>query len=1375
MIDWIGDYHQGVAVFRRGGLYGVMVTGGSVLIQPQYDYIASFGNGYAKAIRGGCCFVVDLSGKEYKTYENTLVPLLSKYDFVRDFMDGIACIEMGGKWGAINIDGQEIVPPTFDYITDFVHGVAKGIKEVQPHGYANHWCMLNSEGECFDFGFKYYTEPVIVNGLVSLQVQVLCAGENRLTGLYSDIRLDSKGHFAPKNGKNIVVLDAKYTDYNVVRDFSGGLSCVQDNNGYWGAIDTMGKTVIPFDYLRISDFNNNCGFAENRDKEICLLSDRGIILKKLSEVSDFEPFNNGVAIVYKATYGSCRRYLRGSCGLINDDGSLILDFFEGNIERDNENPTAFILKSKSPAGTKVGYFNALTGARIEPKYDGVVAVEQDCIIFKVHSLKACRVTCDGHPFVLNGGERVLLPQWCLGGEDFQNGICKALGTNKKWGLINESGETVCEPTFEYKDIGDVNGFFVTLLGRGRISRNYMWSRTAKENSRSYGVVNTLTKVVIPAEYDEVPHWNGDFYIATRDKYYGIIAADGKVVTKPQYESIESLGKFYKVEKESFSGRIVKHLIGVIDKQGEYVIAPRYTEIKVLNKYLYAGKLSEDSTAEKWELFNESGIVTGHYYDSLAAGNDGYVKFQLNGKDGSLDMDGNIVVHDNNGDIISVPSSFEWCSDFVNGYASAMICGHDNYVDEDFSIILVDNNSPIRIGIPLDYVVEQEPDGNYIYSQNGKMGLLAKDGTMVLPAAYSKMHYFSTNRYIVSEGNLSDSNKVGLIDVNGNVILEAKYDEIQRCSFGYFMKRSARWKAYDKTFNPICEREFDSYEEREDGYFTIIVIEKCFGVEVKKMGILSPFGVEKLAPIYSSIGTFNEEKFPSGFSVISTSLYGIINKNYDIIITPQFSSIFDFENGYCVVIKMVDGLQIVGAVDANGRYADLEKLGNEPVSKLENGLTIVKSITSYPLFSLMDSNGMLLLPFKYNTIELLENGQYRVSVGNVYEKMELWEDEPQFRVAVGNILYGVLNDKLEEIIRPKYTDIEDCGSCYILSEGQQTELGDLCGKIIVPNRYQIRRAAEHLFWIYEANTMNSSRRNTNKEGLYGLINENGEMLLSPRYYQIQDFINGFACVMGGGRWVEEDDESSQVYRDGHWGVIDTDGKEIIPLLYDAIKYEADASLFKVNFSKVHSGYIDIRGKRVIKGPDGKFMAVSPNYQWQDDYEGGVSTVYYSGSKGRVNDRGEQLIYYQKDGVQLETILPAQFDWGYDSDSQCIIVEKENNVGLYSAVEDRIVLELQYKGIQAVRTADRTHRLWRTISRSGRYGLATEIGEVVLPAKYWGIRPLAFALFEVMVEGWEYVLLLRGLMENLWRLVRIISGRMIMRAESLRFIIRVQKDV
>ena len=1456
-IDWIGDYHQGVAIFRSKGLYGVMLTGGNVLIVPQYDYIASFNNGYAQAIRGGFCLVIDLSGKEYKAYEEILVPLGSKYDFVRDFKDGLACVKVDGKWGVIDTTGKVLFHPVYDYITDFEYGIAKCIREVQPQGYANHWCILNKDGESFPVN---YSEPTIgTDGFISLSKDgTLSPGNNGrpercLDGTSTTIRFDKKGHFALKNGNDMVILDAKYTDYNIAKDFSCGLSCVQKNDGYWGAIDVNGNTIIPFEYLSIGDFKENRSFAKDKNGIIVLLSERGRIIKRLEDITDNESFSNGVAIVYKETSDGHWRYLHGSCGLINSKGDFILDFFEGEIVA-TDVPTIFTLKSKTSKGSKdkqekVGYFNSATGLLVKPQYDEIVRFELDYVVVKALDISECKISFDGKPFVYNDDERVMLPDWCIGGEDFQDGICKAQGANKKWGLVDKDGITICEPL--YDSIGDVNGRYVTTMGSRVVEKrdSNSWSGTSKETVVTYGLVNLDNKVTISAKYDKVPEWNGCFYVVSLDGLLGVIDAKGRVVSDTKYISIDKLGKFFIFKQHvELKQYIYEDLFGLLDDKGDEVLSPKYYAIEQLKEGYFKGRTVEKWVPEKWCLLNESGQLSKRSYDDITTDKTGYFRFRLADKDGLLDSDGNIVVRKENGEFITVPSGFEWCSDFKDGYASVLINSSENYVDEQFSIILVSNNKPIHPDVPIDLVFGKDPEGNVIFQSGRKVGLMSACGKLIIPAEYESIRYLSKDLYVASQGYYPRSYGIinidgaivlpfeygaiapfygsiqpvarpryrdfddnfayegekakvdemvntefwyisqldkseytwnapvyyGLLGLTGEILLDAKYEAIQQSTFGFFLKeggkwspvdnvyKGGRWKPFDKTFTPIGEGKYDSFEKREDGYYTVSVIEKNWNAETKKIGILSPAGYEKLAPIYHSIGDFNSGKLPEGLTVISKPggpgfhglLLGIINKDYDVLLEPQFTSLSEFKDGSCIAIKTVNGAPVRGRIDASGRYTDLSISTDaipeiESVSELENGLTIVKTKEVEPFFSLINSSGKLLLPFKYNNIEPLKNGQYRVLL------------KPSgYGFGYGG-KYGILNSTFEEVIKPNYYSIEECGSYYKVSNGYQSGIVDADGKIIIPCKYQsINKASDHLFWVYETEaSKNNSFMSSQGHGCYGLVDESGKVLISPKYDKVKNFEYGFACVMGGGRWVEDEDDRSSSYYDGHWGVVDSVGKEIIPLLYDSIEYDPATSLFRISKSlsiidkdsfhdatKVVFGYVNTAGERVIKSVDGSYIISNPIYLWQEDYIDGLSTVYHSGLTGQVNEQGHLIIHYQKDGERKEALLPSQFDWGYDSETDLIVVVKDNKKGLYSIVDNRILVEPEYDSISSLGMLCNGSALYIVKNYSnddhyrwnGKCGLIKDTGEVLLPPEYLKIEHLGFSLLVITSNDRKYFL-------------------------------------
>ena len=62
--DFVGEFHQGVAIVVKDNRYGVILEGEHEIISPSYDYISTFKDGFAKAIQNGECITINLSGRE---------------------------------------------------------------------------------------------------------------------------------------------------------------------------------------------------------------------------------------------------------------------------------------------------------------------------------------------------------------------------------------------------------------------------------------------------------------------------------------------------------------------------------------------------------------------------------------------------------------------------------------------------------------------------------------------------------------------------------------------------------------------------------------------------------------------------------------------------------------------------------------------------------------------------------------------------------------------------------------------------------------------------------------------------------------------------------------------------------------------------------------------------------------------------------------------------------------------------------------------------------------------------------------------------------------------------------------------------------------
>ena len=74
-----------------------------------------------------------------------------EYDFVSKFLDGLAAVQLNGKWGMINRDGEEVVPLKYDYVEYFHEGLAKvnigGVREDDLiKCYGGKWGYVDQQG-----------------------------------------------------------------------------------------------------------------------------------------------------------------------------------------------------------------------------------------------------------------------------------------------------------------------------------------------------------------------------------------------------------------------------------------------------------------------------------------------------------------------------------------------------------------------------------------------------------------------------------------------------------------------------------------------------------------------------------------------------------------------------------------------------------------------------------------------------------------------------------------------------------------------------------------------------------------------------------------------------------------------------------------------------------------------------------------------------------------------------------------------------------------------------------------------------------------------------------------------------------------------------
>lgn len=120
------EFSEGYALVQRNDLYGYINKAGKTKIEFQYTEASGFVNNVAIVQKDKKYFVIDYSNKI----------LSARYDDIADFSEGMAIVKKNNLFGAININGQEIIKPSFDMISDFSEGLAVFLKNGK-YGFAD--------------------------------------------------------------------------------------------------------------------------------------------------------------------------------------------------------------------------------------------------------------------------------------------------------------------------------------------------------------------------------------------------------------------------------------------------------------------------------------------------------------------------------------------------------------------------------------------------------------------------------------------------------------------------------------------------------------------------------------------------------------------------------------------------------------------------------------------------------------------------------------------------------------------------------------------------------------------------------------------------------------------------------------------------------------------------------------------------------------------------------------------------------------------------------------------------------------------------------------------------------------------------------------
>lgn len=344
-------------------------------------------------------------------------------------------------------------------------------------------------------------------------------------------------------------------------------------------------------------------------------------------------------------------------------------------------------------------------------------------------------------------------------------------------------------------------------------------------------------------------------------------------------------------------------------------------------------------------------------------------------------------------------------------------------------------------------------------------------------------------------------------------------------------------------------------------------------------------------------------------------------------------------------------------------------------------------------------------------------------------------------------WGKINERLEEIIPPRYTWIHEFISDWAYvgysHYHDKIALRHINGKEI--NLFDYSFTDEDLDNIFEDGLLLVCHR----EYGYGFIDEDGNEAIKCKYHSAEKFVNGlakvrydteFGYINKKGELLIEDGNKTfflspqygwgwkcecgyiKVQNNNLYGLLNENGKEILPCVFPKIEilskdeiivektYYGGNFYSPKNFIKYHKKTIqnlvlNKEGCFVINNEEyKKQIIVNKKYDWIYPYFEGIARVEKNGNWGYINLFGEEIIFFGS-GISIN-----DFSCGV-----ALIHNKNNNEYYYINSKGQIVID-NINSNDGFFGAFSFKDNYAIINKNHKFGLIDLNGNVVIPYEY-----------------------------------------------------------
>lgn len=417
----------------------------------------------------------------------------------------------------------------------------------------------------------------------------------------------------------------------------------------------------------------------------------------------------------------------------------------------------------------------------------------------------------------------------------------------KWGVINQEGETVIQPSYQEMIIipEKSKDIFICMYNINEETGEYKTKAINSKNEEIYTDYDQIEAIQNIDKNDNLWYEEGILRVQKNGKY-GLIDLNGKEILPCEYEEIKALQG---IENSLIIQKDGK--IGLTNNKGSIIIEPNYKEIKNLGETYKEGYITINdenkygiiSTTKKQILENKYEEIEQIYFKD-------YYLIKENGKKKLINAEGEVVLGDSFDDITSQTTT-------------GVIYKKGDLYGE----ITTAKETTIE---PKYQYLQETLQEIYIAKQNDKYGIISKEQEEKIPFEYVGITYNEKANLFIAEDT---EYKTEIIDTQGNIKLSGILSEINTEESYIKMRIDDEYKYY----NFKCEEKPSSEILKNNTIF----LSKKDG----KYGYVDEKGNVVVEYIYDDATEQNEYGFAA---VKKDGLWGSIDKEGKEIIEPKYN-------------------------------------------------------------------------------------------------------------------------------------------------------------------------------------------------------------------------------------------------------------------------------------------------------------------------------------------------------------------------------------------------------------------------------------------------------------------------------------------------------